>query len=51
MKNKDVVISGGGDTAVEMVYELAPYVKSVTVLVRKGAMRAAAAGQNRIAKD
>jgi thioredoxin reductase (NADPH) len=49
MKDKDVVISGGGDTAVEMVFELAPYVKSVTILVRKDAMRAAAAGQKKIA--
>lgn len=47
-KGKDVVIVGGGDSAVEMVFELSPYVKSVTVLVRKGSMRAAAAGQKKI---
>ena len=47
-KGKDVVVVGGGDSAVEMVFELSPYVKSVTVLVRKGSMRAAAAGQKKI---
>lgn len=47
-KDQDVVIVGGGDSAVEMVFELAPYVKSVTVLVRKGTMRAAAAGQKKV---
>ncbi len=49
MKGKDVVISGGGDSAIEMVFELAPYAKTVTVLVRKGSMRAAVAGQKKIA--
>ena len=49
MKNKDVVISGGGDSAIEMVFELIPYAKSVTVLVRKGSMRAAIVGQKKIA--
>lgn len=48
-KDKDVVIIGGGDSAIEMVFELSPYVKSVTVLVRKGSMRAAASGQKKIA--
>ena len=46
-KDKEVVISGGGDSAAEMVFELAPYVKKVTILVRKGAMRAAAAMQKK----
>lgn len=48
-KNKEVVISGGGDSAAEMVFELASYVKKVTILVRKDAMRAAAVIQQRIA--
>lgn len=47
-KDKEVVISGGGDSAIEMVYELVPYVRKVTVLVRKGTMRAAVAGQEKI---
>lgn len=48
-KDGEVVISGGGDSAAEMVFELAPYVKKVTVLVRKDKMRAAVAMQERIA--
>lgn len=47
-KDKEVVISGGGDSAVEMIFELAPYVKKVTMLVRKDAMRAAVAMQKRL---
>ncbi|MCX5923322.1 MAG: FAD-dependent oxidoreductase [Candidatus Dependentiae bacterium] len=47
-KGKEVVISGGGDSAAEMVFELAPYVKKVTMLVRKGSMKAAAAIQKRV---
>ncbi|MBP6892432.1 FAD-dependent oxidoreductase [Candidatus Babeliales bacterium] len=47
-KNKEVVISGGGDSAAEMVFELAPYVKKVTILVRKDAMRAAVAMQKKV---
>lgn len=49
-KNKEVVISGGGDSAVEMVFELAPYVKKVTMLVRKDSMKAAIAMQKRVAE-
>lgn len=48
-KGKEVVISGGGDSAAEMVFELAPYVKKVTMLVRKDHMRAAVAMQERVA--
>lgn len=47
-KNKNVVVAGGGDSAIEMVFELAPYVKSATILVRKGSMRAAMAMQNKL---
>lgn len=39
-KDKDVVVVGGGDSAVEQVLQLAPHVKSVTMLVRKQSMRA-----------
>ena len=49
-RKKEVVISGGGDSAAEMVFELAPYVNKVTILVRKDAMRAAVAMQKRIAE-
>lgn len=49
-KDREVVISGGGDSAAEMVFELAPYVKKVTVLVRKDRMRAAIAMQERVAQ-
>lgn len=49
-EGKEVVISGGGDSAVEMVFELAPYVKKVTILVRKDHMRAAVAMQEQVLK-
>lgn len=46
---KEVVIVGGGDSAAEQVFELAPYVKKVTLLVRGDSMRAAKIAQQRIA--
>jgi thioredoxin reductase (NADPH) len=45
---KDVVVVGGGDSAAEEVFELAPYVNKVTLLVRGEAMRAAAVMQKRV---
>jgi thioredoxin reductase (NADPH) len=48
MKNKDVVIIGGGDTAAEQVFELAPYAKNITVLVRKDFLKASDAQKERI---
>ena len=45
---KEVVIVGGGDSAIEQVFELAPYVKKVTVLVRGESMRAAKLMQQRV---
>jgi len=45
---KHVVIVGGGDSAAEQVFELAPYVKKVTVLVRGETMRAAKLMQQRM---
>jgi len=48
-KDREVVILGGGDSAAEMVFQLAPYVKKVTMLVRKDHMRAAVAMQERVA--
>jgi len=45
---KDVVVVGGGDSAAEQVFELAPYVKKVSVYVRGKSMRAAKLMQQRI---
>jgi thioredoxin reductase (NADPH) len=47
-KGEDVVVVGGGDSAVEEALQLVQHVKSVTILVRKDHMRAAASGQNRL---
>lgn len=47
-RGKEVVIVGGGDSAVEQVFELAPYVKKITVLVRGKEMRAAKVMQTRL---
>lgn len=47
-KDKDVVVIGGGDSAVEEALQLAPYAKSVTILVRKDTMRASAAMQQHL---
>lgn len=47
-RGKEVVVVGGGDSAAEMVFELAPYVKKVTILVRKEYMRAAKEMQDRV---
>jgi thioredoxin reductase (NADPH) len=47
-KNKNVVVIGGGDSAAEQVLQLAPHVKSVTLLVRKDKMRASVAMQQKM---
>jgi len=47
-KDKDVVVIGGGDSAVEEAMQLSPYAKTVTILVRKDAMRAAASMQDHL---
>ncbi|HEV2916389.1 MAG TPA: FAD-dependent oxidoreductase [Candidatus Babeliales bacterium] len=44
----DVVVVGGGDAAVEEALQLAPYVASVTIMVRSNAMRAAPSMQARL---
>lgn len=48
-KNKDVIVTGGGDSAVEQVLQLAPHVKSVTMLVRKDVLRACKNMQEKLA--
>ena len=45
---KEVVVVGGGDSAAEQVFELAPYVKKVSVFVRGDSMRAAKLMQQRM---
>lgn len=46
--DKEVVVVGGGDTAAEEAFELAPYAEKITVLVRGDSMRAALAMQKRM---
>lgn len=43
---KEVVVIGGGDSAVAEAIQLAAYAKKITILVRKDKMRAAAASQD-----
>ncbi len=47
-KNEEVVVVGGGDSAVEEAIQLAPYAKKITILVRKDHMRAASSMQKRL---
>jgi len=47
-KGDDVVVIGGGDSAVEEATQLAPFARSVTVLVRKDRMRAATSTQDHL---
>lgn len=47
-KDEEVVVIGGGDSAVEQAIQLAPYAKKITVLVRKNRMRAAPTMQDRL---
>lgn len=47
-KGRDVVVVGGGDSAVEEAAQLAPHVRSVTMLVRKDSMRASKASQQHL---
>ena len=44
-QGREVVVVGGGDSAVEDAMQLAPYASKVTVIVRKPAMRASATMQ------
>ncbi|MDR3646613.1 MAG: thioredoxin-disulfide reductase [Candidatus Babeliales bacterium] len=47
-KGKDVVVVGGGDSAIEKAMQLAPHAKLVTMLVRKDSFRASQAMQDRL---
>jgi len=47
-KDKDVVIVGGGDTAIEDTLQLASYAKNITLLVRSAKMRAIASSQEKL---
>ncbi len=47
-KGEDVVVIGGGDSAVEEAIQLAAYAKKITILVRKDRMRAAESMQDRL---
>ncbi len=47
-KNEEVVVVGGGDSAVEEAIQLSPFAKKITILVRKGQMRAAQSMQDRL---
>jgi len=47
-KGQDVIVIGGGDSAVEEAIQLAPHVRKVTLMVRKDHMRAASRMQDRI---
>ncbi|KKP95518.1 MAG: thioredoxin-disulfide reductase [candidate division TM6 bacterium GW2011_GWE2_36_25] len=47
-KNSDVVVIGGGDSAIEEAAQLAPYAKQITILVRKDSLRASDIMQKRL---
>lgn len=47
-KKQDVVVIGGGDSAVEEAIQLSFYAKNITILVRDDHMRAAASMQKRL---
>lgn len=47
-KGEDVVVIGGGDSAIEQAIQLAPYARKITVLIRKNRMKAAQSMQERL---
>lgn len=48
--DKEVVVVGGGDSAIEAVMHLAPYARHITLLVRGDHLRASAAMQDKLKK-
>lgn len=48
-KDEEVVVVGGGDSAVEEAIQLVPYAKKITLLVRGAVMRASSVMQSRLA--
>lgn len=49
-QDKDVVIVGGGDSAIEEALQLAPYARSITMLLRGSAFRASPRMQEKLAE-
>lgn len=49
-QNKEVVVVGGGDSAIEEAFQLAEYADKVTILVRRDQMRASDWGQEKISE-
>jgi thioredoxin reductase (NADPH) len=47
-KDKNVVVIGGGDSAIEEAIQLTPYARSIAIMVRGNAMRASNAMQQRL---
>jgi thioredoxin reductase (NADPH) len=47
-RNEEVVVVGGGDSAVEEAIQLSPFASKITILVRKDQMRAAQSMQDRL---
>lgn len=47
-QDKEVIVVGGGDSAIEHIMHLAPYAKRITLMVRKDHLRAAPVMQDRL---
>lgn len=50
-KNKEIVLVGGGDTALEEALYMCRFAKKITLVHRRGALRAAAILQERVKKE